>query len=151
KGAFQFVNSIANAKSYDLFDTPPAGQGNYSINEAADQPNIAFPASTQAKYPDPANYIWSAHMDHMAHNDGQERAGQLDVSYEISEHGFFRSGQIGGRYAHRTEDDADNSYNWSPFCQGWNCGTVSLTDPKTRPGDVSFQPWSNFFRGGISN
>ncbi|MFL6604670.1 MAG: TonB-dependent receptor [Steroidobacteraceae bacterium] len=152
KGAFQFVNSVASNKSYDLFDTPPAGQGGYGINETADQPNISFPAATQAKYADPANYFWSAHMDHASHNDGQERAAQLDASYEISERGFFRSGQIGARYAHRTEDDADNGYNWSPFCEGWNgCNTTSLTDPKTQPGNVSFQPWSNFFRGEISN
>jgi iron complex outermembrane recepter protein len=152
KGAFQFVNSVASNKSYDLFDSPPAGQGDYSINEAADQPNISVPASTQAKYADPANYYWLAHMDHLSHNDGQERAGQLDVKYEISEQGFFRSGQIGARYAHRTEDDADNGYNWSPFCEGWNgCNTVSLTSAQTQPGNISFQPWSNFFRGDISN
>jgi len=152
KGAFQFVNSIASNKSYDLFDTPPAGPGNYSINEAADQPNISVPASTRALYGDPANYLWSAHMDHMSHNDGQERAVQLDAKYEISEQGFFRSAQIGGRYAHRTEADADNGYNWSPFCQGWNgCNTVSLASAQTQPGNISFQPWSNFFRGDISN
>ena len=152
KGAFQFVNSISDNKSYDLFDSPPTGPGNYSINEAADQPNISFPASALTKYGDPANYLWNAHMDHASHSDGQERAAQLDVNYEISEHGFFRSAQIGGRYAHRTEDDADNGYNWSPFCQGWNgCDMVNLASPPTQPGDISFQPFSNFFRGDLSN
>jgi iron complex outermembrane receptor protein len=152
KGAFQFVNSISDSKSYDLFDTPPAGQGLYSINEAADQPNISFPASTLALYGDPANYLWSAHMDHQSHNDGQERAGHLDIKYDISEHGFLRSAQIGARYADRTEVDADNGYNWSPFCQGWNgCNTVSLASAPTQPGNISFQSWSNFFRGDISN
>jgi iron complex outermembrane receptor protein len=150
KGAFQFVNSVSDIKSYDLFDTPPAGPGLYALTETSSQPSITLPSSLQAPYADPANYVWAAHMDHQAHNDGEEHAVNLDVKYDISEQGFFRSAQIGGRYSDRTEVDADSGYNWSPFCKGWNgCNPVSLSGAPTRPGDVAYQPFSNFFRGSV--
>ena len=149
--AFQFVNSVSDAKSYDLFDTPPSGAGFYGLTETSSQPTITFPSSVQALYADPANYVWSAHQDHQSHNDGEEHAVTLDVKYEISENGFFRSAQLGGRYADRTEEDADSGYNWSPFCKGWNgCNAVPLSSAPTQPGDITFQPFSNYFRGSVA-
>jgi iron complex outermembrane receptor protein len=150
-GAFQFVNSISDGKSNDLFDTPPALGGYYGLNETSKQPNITLPSAIQALYADPADYFWHAHQDHMAHNDGEEHAVNLDVKYDISEHGFFRSGQIGGRYSDRTEVDADSGYNWSPFCVGWNgCAPVSLASAPTQPGNVAYQTFSNYFRGSVT-
>ena len=151
KGAFQFVNSVSASKHYDLFDTPPTGAGFYGVNETSSQPNITFPASAQALNADPANYTWHAHQDDQTHNDGEEHAVNLDVKYDISEHGFFRSAQLGGRYADRTEVDVDSGYNWSPFCAGWNgCNAVNLASAPTQPGDISFQPFSNYFRGSVA-
>lgn len=152
KGAFQFVNSVSDAKNYDLFDTPPSGAGDYALSETGSQPNITLPASIVAQYKDPANYLWSAHQDHASHNDGEEHAVNLDVKYDISEEGFFRSGQIGGRYSDRTEQDEDDGYNWSAFCKGWNgCAAVNLAQsPPTKPGDVSYQTFPNWFRGSVN-
>jgi iron complex outermembrane receptor protein len=151
KGAFQFVNSISDAKAYDVFDTPPAVGGFYGLTETSSQPNIALPSVIQGLYADPADYFWHAHQDHQTHNDGEEHALNLDVKYEISEQGFLRSAQIGGRYSDRTEDDADSGYNWSPFCVGWNgCAPVSLASAPTQPGDTAHQPFSNYFRGSVT-
>jgi iron complex outermembrane recepter protein len=160
KGAFQFVNSVSEQKTYDLFATVPAGDGNYGLTETSSQPIITLPASTQALLKDPANYFWQAHQDHRDHHDGEEHAVNLDLKYDISDSGFFRSAQVGGRYADRTEQDDDTSYNWSAFCEPWyNCGSTSAGQPvvaslgsaPTQPGNVSYQPWSNFFRGSINN
>ena len=152
KGAFQFVNSVTDTKSYNLYDTPPTGDGNYSLSETADQPSIGFPSSVLAQYKDPANYVWSAHMDHRDHHDGEEHAGNVDVAYDISDRGFFRTAQVGARYADRTEQDADDGYNWSGFCKGWNgCSPVSLAGAQTQPGDFFYQGWSDFFHGAINN
>jgi iron complex outermembrane recepter protein len=152
KGAFQFVNSVAASKHYDLFDTPPSGAGFYSLNETSSQLNIGLSPATQALYSDPANYVWAAHQDDQTHNDGEEHAVNLDVKYDISEDGFVRSAQLGGRYSDRTEIDADSGYNWSPFCKGWNgCNPVSLASPPTQPGDISYQAFSNFFRGSVAS
>jgi TonB-dependent receptor len=150
-GAFQFVNSVSDTKTYDLFDTPPSGQGFYGLTETSDQPNITLPSSIQALYADPANYFWSAHQDHAAHNDGEEHAVNLDAKYQLSETGFFRSVQLGARYSDRTEQDEDSGYNWSAFCKGWNgCNPVSLASAPTLPGDVSYQTFNNFFRGNVT-
>jgi TonB-dependent receptor len=151
-GAFQFVNSVSDTKTYDLFDTPPSGAGNYSISETSSQPNIVLPSSIQALYADPSQYLWSAHQDHAAHNDGEEHAVNLDVKYDISENGFFRNAQVGARYSDRTEQDEDDGYNWSAFCKGWNgCNQVTLAQsPPTQAGDVSYQPFSNYFRGSVN-
>jgi iron complex outermembrane recepter protein len=152
KGAFQFVNSISDSKAYDLFDTPPALGGYYGVNETGKQPNITLPSAIQALYTDPADYLWSAHQDHQAHNDGEEHAVNLDVKYDISEHGFFRSAQVGGRYSDRTEVDADSGYNWSPFCKGWNgCNPVTLSGAPNQPGNVEYQTFPNYFRGSITS
>ena len=151
KGAFQFVNSVASSEHYDLFDTPPTGAGFYSVNETSTQPNITFPASAQALYTDPgANYTWHACTRIICHTtDGEEHAVNLDVKYDISEQGFFRSAQLGGRYADRTEVDADSGYNWSPCCGGWQgCKTVALS---STPGDISDQNVSNYVRGSVTS
>jgi len=150
KGAFQFVNSVSSAKSYDLFDSLPQGVG-YGVTETSSQPNISFPAAVQELYKDPNNYFWSAHMDHLSHNDGEEHAAHLDVRYELSSEGFFRSAQVGARFANRTEQDADSGYNWSPFCKGWNgCAQVPLGSSPTQPGDIAYQTFGNFFRGSVT-
>ena len=135
-----------------MYDTPPTGDGNYALAETAKQPSIGFPASVLSEYQDPANYVWSAHMDHRDHHDGEEHAGNLDLRYDISDTGFLRSAQVGGRYADRTEQDEDDGYNWSAFCKGWNgCNPVSLASAPTQPSNIFYQGWPNFFRGAISN
>jgi len=151
KGAFQFVNSVSDTENYDLFDTPPAGNGGYALTETSNQPNITLPASILALYANPANYYWDAHQDTHMHSDGEEHAVNLDVKYDLSESGFFRSAQVGARYSDRTEQDDANNYNWSAFCKGWNgCNSVTLAQsPPTQAGDVSYQTWSNFFRGNV--
>ena len=151
KGAFQFVNSVSDSKSYDLFDTPPSGAGFYGLNETSSSPNITLAPGTQSMYSDLADYVWSAHQDHQSHNDGEEHAANLDVKFAVSEHGFFRSVQGGARYADRSEIDADSGYNWSAFCKGWNgCNPVSLASSPTVPADVTYQPFNNFFRGAVA-
>jgi len=152
KGAFQFVNSVSDAKSYDLFDTPPAGAGNYALTETSSQPNITLPASILSQYANPADYYWSAHQDHASHNDGEEHAVNLDVKYDISESGFFRSAQVGGRYADRTEQDDDDGYNWAAFCKGWNgCNSATLATAPTQPGNITYQTFPNYFRGSVNS
>jgi iron complex outermembrane receptor protein len=151
KAAFQFVNSVSDSRSYNVYDTPPQGHG-YGLTETSSEPVITLPSSVLAGYKDPANYTWSAHMDHREHHDGEEHAGHLDVKYDLSDTGFFRSAQVGARYADRTEQDEDDSYNWSAFCKGWNgCAPVSLATAPTQPGNIALQPFSNFFRGAINN
>ncbi|MHB8812119.1 MAG: TonB-dependent receptor [Steroidobacteraceae bacterium] len=151
KAAYQIVSSVANVKSYDLFDQLPTYPGGYSLTETDTQPEITLPASAVAAYADPANYTWHAHMDYLAHHDGQEHAVNLDVNYDISEDSFFRSLQLGGRYSDRREQDAETTYNWAPFCVGWDgCSAVPLTSAEVQAGTVSFQPFSDFFRGGVN-
>ena len=152
KAAFQFVNSVTDNKSYNLYDTPPTGDGDYSLAETASQPIIGFPSSGLSEYKDPADYVWSAHMDHRDHHDGEEHAGNLDVRYDISDEGFFRSAQVGARYADRTEQDEDDGYNWSAFCKGWNgCNPVNLATAPTQASDIFYQGFPGFFRGAIGN
>ena len=149
--AYQIVSSVANHKSYDLFDTPPTFPGGYSLTENSNQPSITLPADVAAAYGNPANYVWYAHMDYLSHNDGQEHAVNLDVNYDISDEGFFRSVQVGGRYSDRREQDADTIYNWAAFCVGWDgCNSVPLTNAEVQAGTVSYQPFSNFFRGNVN-
>jgi TonB-dependent receptor len=149
RAAYQIVSSAENTKSYDLFDQIPDGTGGYALTETDTQPDITLPASLAAQYGNPANYSWHAHQDHLGHSDGQEHAANLDVNYDISQDRFFRAVQFGGRYSDRREQDADSGYNWAAFCVGWDgCNAVSLSSAGA--GNVARQPFSNFFRGGVT-
>lgn len=149
-GAYQVVIASASGKSYDLFDTPPAGPGGYALTESADQPYVSLPSSLEALYADPANYYWHAHQDHLSHDDGQEHAANLDADYLLSRDGFFQSVQAGARYSDRREQDADTGYNWAPFGVGWNGAAVPLSSTDLSNGTASYQPFKNFFRGSLT-
>ncbi len=151
KAGYQMVSSVSNSMDNTIdVSAPPFTQG-YGLTETSTQARVAFPASITAAYANPAEFYWHAHQDHLAHNDGQEHAVNLDVNYRISRDRFFRSVEAGARYSDRREQDADTGYNWAPFCEGWNgCATVPLSQADISAGTVSYQPFSDFFRGSVT-
>jgi iron complex outermembrane receptor protein len=145
KGALQVVDSSATRDNYDVFPGVPF-PGRFGLDLTGDLPLVIVPDAAATSFADPAQYEWQATMDHMERNDGDLRAGNIDVEYTISEEGFFRSAQVGARYAERTERDNNSGYNWTALGRGWN-GSPQMHFSDSRAGDVESRTFDNFFRG----
>jgi TonB-dependent receptor len=147
KGAFQTVKSTGASYGYDIFPNVPFS-GSYALDLTGDLPQITMPASTEAMLSDRSKYTWNNTMDHTGDTEGSMHAVNIDANYIISEEGFFRSTQFGARYADRTENDNNAVYNWSALGVGWNgFPQKTLSEADSRPGDVEWHEFKNFFRG----
>nr|GGH91926.1 TonB-dependent receptor [Aquisalinus luteolus] len=81
-------------------------------------------------------------------NEGNAHAFQLDASFDLSDDGFFRKAQIGGRIADREESDSFVGTWWSPTGRGWN--GVPRAFASTAPdGDFYLEDFDDFFKGDV--
>lgn len=147
KGAFQAVDSTMNSLSYDVFPTVPFSTGNFAM-DATGIAVITSPDSNLANLRDPSQYTYQATMDHLAGNTAHMNSYKLDYGHMLSDTGFFRSFQLGARYANHTETDETSGYDWQALGAGWN-GFPAVTFAQGRPGDYSAAVFSNFFRGMV--
>lgn len=148
KGAFQAVDSEATVFSYDIFPTIPFAATGFGMDLRGEFPRITMPPATQANLEDPDEYTYNATMDHIEDNDAQMRAFNVDFDYALSEQGFFRSVQVGGRYADRSEIDQGSSYNWQALGVDWN-GYPPVSFTEGRAGDYQERVFQNFFRDKV--
>ena len=148
-GAFQYVHSTSDLKTYDVqtnFGAPSFGfdaRGNgLPVLNIPDAVSIAS---------NPANYIWFASQDHIENHGGAELAGNFDAKYDVSDTGFLRAIRFGARYSNRTEVDDVSAYNWSELTPGWSTWEGPLKFMNTaQPGDVSVFTFPNFMQGKMS-
>ena len=75
-------------------------------------------------------YFWRSAMDHLADNEGHERAGRLDFEYNFDNHDWLRIFRFGARVADREYTSFYTTYNWQPISDDWN--RITNPDP-TRP------------------
>lgn len=147
KGGVQAVHSSGSGHGYNVFPNEPFS-GAYGLDLTGDLPEITMPAATQELLADRSKYTWQATMDNVGDTEGSMHAANLDAEFTISEDGFFRSTKFGVRYADRTEHDNNSVYNWSALGVGWNgYPQKTLSEADTRPGDVEWHGFKNFFRG----
>jgi iron complex outermembrane receptor protein len=147
KGAFQAVDSTMNSLSYDVFPNIPFSTGNFSM-DATGIAVVSEPNSNLAALRDPSQYSYEATMDHLAGNTAHMNAYNLDYTHLLSDTGFFRSFQMGARYANHTESDETSGYDWQALGVGWN-GYPPVSFAQGRPQDYSSVVFSNFFRGMV--
>jgi TonB-dependent receptor len=107
-----------------------------------------MPPETQANLQDPNEYTYNATMDHIEDNDAQMRAFNVDFDYSLSEEGFFRSVQVGGRYADRSETDQGSGYNWQALGVDWN-GYPPVSFAEGPAGDYQDAVFQDFFRNKV--
>ncbi len=99
------------------------------------------------------NYFWRSAMDHLADNEGTERAARLDFEYSFDSD-WWRMARFGVRLADREYTSFYTTYNWRVISDDWN--RIQNPDP-TRPpvawidqfyGDQSqLYTLKDFFRG----
>jgi TonB-dependent receptor len=146
-GGVQFTDSKSTRDNYDVFPGVPF-PGSFGLDISGSLPRITTPASGLAAFSDPSQYEWDATMDHKEQNHGHLFAANMDLQYQLSADGLFRSVQFGARYADRTERDLNSGYNWTALGRGWN-GSPQLHYTDARPGDVEARTFQDFFRGEI--
>jgi iron complex outermembrane receptor protein len=146
RGAFQAVDANSHQFSYDVFPTIPFATNNFGMDLSGEVPVVTMPASTQTALRDPSQYTYQATMDHLQDNVAKLRAENLDFDLKLSDSGFFRSVQVGARYADHSEVDQTSGYNWQALGAGWN-GYPPVSFAQGSPGDYSAVVFDNFFQG----
>jgi TonB-dependent receptor len=147
RGAFQAVDSTLDSLSYDVFPTVPFAINGFGL-DATGVAALTVPGSTATALRDPTQYTYQATMDHLAGNTAHMNSYSLDYDFKISEAGFFRSFQVGARYANHTETDETSGYDWQALGVGWN-GSPPVTFAQGSPGDYSAAVFNNFFRSKV--
>jgi TonB-dependent receptor len=145
----QYVGAEANATDFTVNTAVWPNSLDVDLNGGL--PRVA--ASPGEYLADPANYYWAAGMDDVQINTGQERAGRLDVSYDIDT-GWFKSFRSGVRVTNRNANNRDTGYNWQPITEHWMTDEVNGRWPgqvanldRHLVGRSSFFTFDNFYRG----
>ncbi len=124
---FQYVDSTRDQEDLSVFGAL-ANNGNVraQILSAGDTPQIRFLApagsgqSDAEFFSDPSNYFYRAAMEHLDDAEGNSTALKLDAEYDL-EMDFFKSVEVGVRYAERDQTDRWANYNWGNVSESW-CG-----------------------------
>ncbi|WP_299945390.1 TonB-dependent receptor [uncultured Microbulbifer sp.] len=135
------------------------------VDFSGDSPEVNFiapvgvPQSSAAYFTDPANYFYRAAMDHIEDSDGEEKALQLDMEYDIDQ-GWFQSLKGGLRASEREQTTRWSTYNWGVLSETWAGGMkffngVHDTSPwDGQPGTDTYPApahdvfdFNDFFRG----
>ncbi|SOD51877.1 TonB-dependent receptor [Pseudoxanthomonas wuyuanensis] len=102
-----------------------------------------------------SNYFWRSAMDHIADNEGNERAGRVDFEYTFDNGDWLRFVRFGARLADRSYTSMSTRWNWRPVSDSWRAinnperGNVAWLD-QYFPGDSELYSLGDFFRGDIN-
>jgi len=108
-------------------------------------PSFTFPAASYLS--NPANWTWTATMDHKEAHIGRALAWNVDGTFDVSDNGPLRDIKFGGRLSARKEKDDVSTYNWQALAPTWSGAIVPLS--ASTPGDYSTFHISNFFHGAL--
>ena len=142
--SFQDVDASVRDVGYNVFPSIPLSPGEYGADFIG-VGRVFVPASAAAGLADPSKYTYSATMDTAAINTAHMNAYSADYGFKLSDEKFFRSFQVGARYADHTESDS-GAYNWQALGAGWN-GYQPVSYANGRPGDYAPAVFQNFFQG----
>ncbi|WNL46401.1 TonB-dependent receptor [Dyella sp. BiH032] len=146
----QFVKSTSQSLDFTVFDATYLPGVTLNV-PGGSKPTITSDPAAYAT--NPANYFWSAAMDHHERNKGLERALRLDLEYNFEDSKWLRYVKFGVRATSRTELNKNNGYNWGVVSDNWAAidSPSGLADLATYlPSMSSLYTYSNFFRGNAS-
>lgn len=151
-GDVQYVRSMATVLSNTAF-LQIANKVDASIDISGDLPviGISEPNTTT----DASTYWWSAAMDHIEKNHGNELAARLDGEYQIDS-GWLKSFKFGVRSTDKDYITRQSTYNWSLLShQYWSPaeGADGYYPPvytsDTGSGTYELRDFSNFMNGDV--
>lgn len=148
-GDFQFVKSTSNELDFTVFQATYLPGLYLNTTGSGGMPSVAVNPSSYTS--NPANYFWSAAMDHRESEVGMERAARLDLEYDFEDSNWLKYFKVGVRATNRSEDNVSTPYNWGVITDSW----ASVDTPSTvasvnyYPTDATLYSFSNFFRGNV--
>ena len=153
RGDFQYVKATSDQVDFSVH-TSTLLEG-ITLDLTGKYPSVTLDNPDRALRQDA--YFWRSAMDHLADNEGHERAGRIDFEYNFDDHSWLRTARFGARVADREYTSYYTTYNWQPISDDWN--RIDNPDP-TRPpvawldqyyaGDSALYTLDNFF-GGRAN
>ncbi|PPU92395.1 TonB-dependent receptor [Xanthomonas albilineans] len=150
RGDMQLVQSHSDALDFTLFDSIYMPGLTFDLSGSYPSVTLANPSYLSA----PANYFWSAAMDHLGQNSGRELATRFDLDYSYDDNPWLRSFRAGIRGTSRTQTNKNTRYNWGVISDNWApipgtaTGLADLADYMTQ--SSSWYTLSNLFRGKVN-
>lgn len=148
-GDVQFVKSTSNELDFTAFQATYLPGMYLNTTGSGGMPLIS--TSPAGYTTNPANYFWSAAMDHREQEVGMDRAYRLDLEYDFQDSSWLKYFKVGLRATDRTENNTSTPYNWGVITDSW----ASVDTPSTvasvnyYPQNASLYSFSNFFRGNV--
>ncbi|WP_425603626.1 TonB-dependent receptor [Luteimonas composti] len=126
RGDFQYVKATSDQVDFSVH-TSTLLEG-ITLDLTGKYPSVTLDNPERALQQE--TYFWRSAMDHLADNEGHERAGRLDFEYNFDNHSWLRTARFGARVADREYTSFYTTYNWQPISDDWN--RITNPDP-TRP------------------
>ncbi len=148
-GDVQFVKSTSNELDFTVFQATYLPGMYLNTTGSGGMPLVS--ASPAGYTTNPANYFWSAAMDHREDEVGMSRAYRMDLEYDFEDSSWLKYFKVGLRATDRSENNTSTPYNWGVITDSW----ASVNTPSTvasvnyYPANASLYSFSNFFRGNV--
>src|SRR5690606_35203267 len=126
RGDFQDVKATSDQVDFSIH-TSTLLEG-INLDLTGKYPSVTLDNPSRSLQQD--SYFWRSAMDHLADNEGHERAGRIDFEYNFNDHSWLRTARFGARVADREYTSFYTTYNWQPISDDWN--RITNPDP-TRP------------------
>ncbi|WP_329741361.1 TonB-dependent receptor [Dyella sp. A6] len=146
---FQMVKSTSRGVDFTVFDSTYL-PGVY-LDTSGSLPKVTVSPSNYVD--NPANYFWSAAMDHHEDDRGWEHAARIDLEYDFDNSNWLQYVKFGVRATSRIETNKISGYNWGVITDNW--ATINspngLADLNNYlPGMSQLYNYSDFFRGNAT-
>ena len=115
RGDFQYVKSESDAVDFSVHTSTLLDEVTLDLSGKYPSLTIADPATAQIQ----DRYFWRSAMDHLADNEGTERAGRVDLEYSFTDHDWWRTARFGVRVADRSYTSRSTNYNWGVISDDW--------------------------------
>ena len=127
RGDFQYVKASSDQVDFSVH-TSTLLEGIH-LDLTGKYPSVTLENPDRALQQD--SYFWRSAMDHLADNEGHERAGRIDFEYNFDDHSWLRTARFGARVADREYTSYYTTYNWQPISDDWN--RIANPDPNRPP------------------
>ena len=148
----QYVRATTKATDFTLFDSLNGSLGAATLDLTGGLPRATIPSSNLLS--NPANYYWDAAMDYHDHNEAEEWAERLDLSYSF-DGDWLKNFRFGVRHTGKTATTRETPFNWGYVSQTWSGAGLALLNGQgpTAAGNAipaAPMPLGNFYRGQIN-
>ncbi|MEZ0472038.1 TonB-dependent receptor [Luteimonas salinilitoris] len=154
RGDFQYVKSTSDNVDFSVHTSTLLDEVTLDLSGKYPSLTIADPSTALTQ----DRYFWRSAMDHIADNEGTERAGRVDLEYAFNDGDWLRLVRFGARLADRSYSSRSTNWNWGPISDDWR-RIANPPDPdrppvawldQFYPGESMLYSMSDFFGGEVN-